>query len=288
MKVLILGSNGMLGHKLVYHLAKDDRFEITGTIRRNSFIFPPVFNELNISLISNVDCRDSQKIRNLVSEVDVVINGIAQIKQKENISSDEFLEINGIFPHKLAQLCWFSDKRLIHISTDCVFSGKHGNYSEKDVPDPIDVYGISKAAGEINYGNTLTLRTSIIGTELNTAYGLLEWFRKNTENTVNGFTKALWSGFTTDWLSEIIIKIITDFPSLRGLYNVGLKQPIDKFSILQKINTKFNLGKKIKEDSAFIINRSLNSELFFEITKFPRPSISQQIANIVDLSEETH
>ena len=285
MKILILGVNGMLGHKFLYHLAQNDQFEVIGTIRRKKYNFPSVFKDLNFNLITQLDCKDLKNIKQLVSEADVVLNSIAMIKQKTSVSPEEFLEVNGIFPHKLAQICWFSETRLIHISTDCVFSGKRGWYSEEDVPDPIDVYGVSKAVGEIRYGKNLTLRTSIIGTELETSYGLLEWFRQTEDESVSGFKKALWSGFTTDWLAELITRVILELPNLRGLYNIGTKKPIDKYSLLHLINDRFNLNKKISEDTSFVIDRSLNSELFFKITKFPRPTISQQVSRIFDLSD---
>ena len=149
--------------------------------------------------------------------------------------------INSLFPHQLAQICNNGNSRLIHFSTDCVFSGKKGNYKENDPSDAEDLYGKTKFLGEVDYPNSLTIRTSIIGREINSKNGLLEWFLSKKGQSVKGYSRAFFSGLTTNALSNILLDIISDFDLLSGIWHVS-SEPISKYSLLNKINEKFDLG----------------------------------------------
>src|SRR5207253_2340396 len=150
------------------------------------------------------------------------------------------LSINSLFPHRLARLCHAAKARLIHVSTDCVFSGRKGNYTEADQPDAEDLYGRSKLLGEVQGPGCLTLRTSIIGRELDTRQGLVEWFLSNQGRKVKGYRRAIFSGLTTDALSELIGRIILNHPDLEGLWHVA-SAPINKFELISLVRDVFKV-----------------------------------------------
>ena len=158
-------------------------------------------------------------------------------------------------------MCFFPKIRLIHFSTDCVFSGRKGMYSEKDDIDTTDLYGLSKYLGEVDGDNCLTIRTSIIGKELNTKNGLFEWFLSNDGGAVEGYTNAIFSGFPTIVLAEILVKIISGFPELSGVWHVS-SDPISKFDLLKLIAIEYGLQINIKPFADFLEDRSLDSSRF--------------------------
>ena len=161
--------------------------------------------------------------------------------------------------------------RLIHISTDCVFSGRKGNYREGDVPDAEDLYGRTKLLGEVSDEGCLTIRTSMIGRELETSNGLIEWFLSQEDKTISGYKKSVFSGFTTNALAEIIAGIITKNPELHGVWHVA-SEPISKFELLSLVKQVYGLNIRIEPDETVVCDRSLNSERFRKVTGFVPPT----------------
>jgi dTDP-4-dehydrorhamnose reductase len=267
-KVLILGSNGMLGHKLYQVLSPD--CDVTGTIRgtyrevsRYGFFEKPrIVPGVNALEISGIDKAIVQ------THPDVVINSIGIVKALEE-KSGRLLNVwlNSVLPHQLYEICRSQGARLIHISTDCVFSGAKGNYSEADPSDAEDVYGKTKYLGEVSGAGALTLRTSFIGRELSGANGLLEWFLSNQGGAVNGYTNAIFSGFPTLHLAGIIADIITNHKDLSGLYHIS-SEPISKFRLLVLINKAMRLNIEVKEYPDFHCDRSLDSTRYRQKTCF--------------------
>lgn len=277
MKVLILGGSGMLGHKLVQTLSP--QVETWSTVRGPFTDFADIGIFDRQSTIDDVDVRDFPALAKTISELrpDVVINAVGVIKQVP-ASKDmvELITINSILPHKLSEMSAELGFRLICISTDCVFAGDRGNYGEFDPADAIDVYGKSKHLGEVASGNCLTLRTSIIGRELSTSHSLVEWFLGQSTQ-VRGFSRAIYTGFPTIVLAEIIGEVITRYPALSGVYHVS-SEPISKLDLLRLINEEFGRGLDIVDDDSFTIDRSLDSSAFREITGF-RPDSWRQMVN---------
>lgn len=228
----------MLGHKL-YQLALHYGHEVFGSMRQDcqEFARLNLFDENKI--FGKVDVRSDLAVRAVIAESkpDVVVNCAGLVKPRVR-SELEAIEINSLFPHKLAQLCSQVGSRLIQVSTDCVFSGASGNYYEESIPDPVDLYGLTKLLGEVKYANHLTIRTSIIGRELGTKRNLLEWFLRQ-RGQVRGFTRAIFSGLSTREFSKIILQLAKT--NATGLLHVGT-QPISKFNLLQLVKTEFRLS----------------------------------------------
>ena len=283
---MVLGIYGMLGHKLVKTLAS--QHEVWGTCRNlKAFDIMP-----KDRIIQNVNVDDFQSVIDAIDKInpDVVINCIGLIKQLKG--ADELLtslEINSMFPQKLAVACNARNIRMIHFSTDCVFSGNKGMYKQSDIPDAVDAYGKTKFLGEIKGDNCLTIRSSIIGRELGTKNGLLEWFISNRGKTVQGYQNAIYSGFTTKEMGNIVNMIIMNHPDLSGVWQVA-SQSISKFELLNLINTKFNLDIEIEPFDDFYCDRSLDGSEFSMKTGYKPPSwenmveaISQDEQNNVDV-----
>lgn len=259
MKILIVGTTGMLGYSLFSNLSDHEGYEVFGTVR-NILGKEKFFEEYLDNLVFDIDVNDFSKLKSAIETInpDVVINCIGLIKQHE-ISKQHInaIEINSLLPHKLAQVCDGVSAKLIHFSTDCVFSGKAGSYRETDVPDATDIYGKSKCLGEVNYGKHLTLRTSIIGHELNTSVSLIDWFLTQNDK-VNGFSKAIFSGLPTCYIANLLGKYILPNEQLNGLFHLSV-EPIDKYSLLKLVSKVY--GKKIEviKSEHLVIDRSLDS-----------------------------
>lgn len=268
MCVLILGGSGMLGHKL-YQVLRNE-FEIKVTFREfdSRLKAANIFKESEI--IQGIEVNNFDSVKTLCENLKpaMVINCIGIIKQqKEAQNSKISIYINSLFPHLLAEICTDINTKLIHISTDCVFSGEKGNYTEDDNPDPVDLYGRSKLLGEINYDNHLTIRTSIIGHELNSKISLIDWFLEQNNKKVNGFSNAIYSGLPTLIFAMEIGRIIKEFPNLKGLYNVS-SSPISKFELLKFVKEIYKLNIDIEPFNDFYCNRSLDSSKYRKETKF--------------------
>jgi len=270
-KVLILGGSGMLGHKLWQVFA--DRFDTYATLRSGIGpyaqygLFDPTHT------IDRVSVEDFDSVNRAIDAIkpNVTVNCIGIVKQASEADDPiASISVNALFPHRLAEICRSANSRLIHISTDCVFSGSKGNYTEGDMPDAEDLYGRTKLLGEVSREGCLTIRTSMIGREVETSQGLIEWFLAQDGGTVHGYKRAVFSGFTTNALSQIIAWIITEYPDLYGIYNVA-SEPINKFVLLSMVKRVYGLNVRIEPDETIVCDRSLSAERFRQATGFKPP-----------------
>uniref|UniRef100_UPI0035B44EF9 dTDP-4-dehydrorhamnose reductase family protein n=1 Tax=Hylemonella sp. TaxID=2066020 RepID=UPI0035B44EF9 len=262
MKVLVLGASGMLGNAVMRVLSEDKGWQVFGTVRSGAAFrhFPP---DIAASLVAGVDVEDQDALVRVFASVrpDVVINCIGLIKQLAD-GDDPLLAlpINAMLPHRLARLCELAGSRLVHVSTDCVFSGSRGAYVEEDVSDALDLYGKSKFLGEVHAAHAITLRTSIIGHELQSARGLVEWFLSQ-QGRCKGYRRAVFSGLPTVVLAKIIRDVVIPRPELSGLYHVAAA-PISKFDLLMLVARQYNKNIEIVPDDAVVIDRSLRADRF--------------------------
>jgi dTDP-4-dehydrorhamnose reductase len=273
MKILVLGASGMIGSAIFRVLSNNRNLEVYGSIRSKELKRFFIEDQKEHLVICN-DVLDQIKLVRLFSEIkpDVVINCVGLTKHHKE-ADDVLLTVplNTMLPHRLADLCKTSNARLIHISTDCIFSGSRGGYLEGDSSDAADIYGKSKYLGEvINYSHTITLRTSTIGHELQSSYGLLEWFL-GQKGSCTGFNRAIFSGLPNTVFAEIIRDYVIPKPELQGLYHVGAA-PIGKYDLLKLIAAQYNKKIDIIFDENFAINRSLNIDLFSRTTGYSAPS----------------
>jgi len=280
MKVLILGAYGMLGHAM-FGILKN-KFDTYATCRTFKKGWQHILHA--DSLITDVQAEVFHSVVKAfaLSQPDVVINCIGIVKQldaaKDPVPS---IKINSLFPHELALLCQSRGARLIHFSTDCVFSGKKGNYREDDIHDAEDLYGRTKYLGEVSGKGCLTIRSSIIGRELGTKHGLVEWFLSQSGKKVKGYSQAIYTGFTTNAMARIVRELIENHPSLSGIWHVA-SEPISKYDLLRKINEKMKLNIEIEKDIQFECDRSLNGERFARETGIVAPSWEMMIEDLVD------
>jgi len=271
-RILILGAAGMLGHKLYQSFR--DRFDTFATVRADCGAYAHYQPFECERLLTLVDAFDFDSVVRATADVrpDALINCIGIIKQLPTAQDPLLsLTINALFPHRLANLCRAGGIRLIHLSTDCVFSGRKGQYTEADSSDAQDLYGRTKFLGEVGGPGCLTLRTSIIGRELGTASGLVEWFLSNAGGKVQGYTRAIYSGFTTLALARIIAGILEQQPDLSGLYHVS-SEPIDKYHLLCLLREAFRVPMEVEPYPAVQIDRSLGSSRFRALTGFQPPA----------------
>lgn len=258
----------MLGHKLVQVLGK--RFDVWATVRTeySRLAAQNIFNSRRV--IENLDVENIGELGKAVSRLQpaVIINAVGIVKQLP--AADDMIKtltVNAVFPHRLYQIAQNNGARLINISTDCVFDGKKGNYTETDAADATDVYGKSKFLGETISENAVTLRTSIIGRELSSSHSLVEWFLASQGGIVEGYTKAIFSGFPTLILAEIIADLIEHHPQVQGLYHVS-SEPISKYDLLNLLNAAYRARVEIKPAGNYAIDRSLDSSKFRAVTGF--------------------
>ena len=278
MKVLILGVGGMLGNAMFRTFADSGEHEVFGTARsvgtRAHFADP-----LQANILCGIDVENHDSLARVFGQVrpDFVINCIGLVKQLAE-SDDPLLTIpiNSLLPHRLAALCKVAGARLVQVSTDCVFSGSRGSYVESDFPDCYDLYGRSKLLGEVDYPHAVTVRTSIIGHELNGQRSLVNWFLSQSGPT-RGFTRAVFSGLPTVVLARVIRDVILPRPQLRGLYHVAAA-PITKFDLLTMVATEYGKQITITPDDSLVIDRSLDASRFREATGFISPPWKEMIA----------
>jgi len=281
-KVLILGSTGLLGSTILKYFSIESDFECFGTIRKNS-------DKKKLKHIKNIKLYkvDFDKFRNLrkvfkMMKPNIIINCIGVVKQVlNNNTNSEIIKINSFLPHYLSELANENNRtRFIHFSTDCVFSGLKGNYLEDDITDAKDIYGASKMLGEVNYPNSITLRTSIIGHELNTKYSLLNWFLSQ-KKSIKGYKKVIFSGLTTLEISKVLEKYIIPNKKMKGVYHLSGKS-ISKYDLLNIIKKTYKKKIKITPDSKIKTNRSLNSRLFKKVTGYKPPTWNKLIQEMYD------
>lgn len=282
MRCLILGGDGMLGHQLMATLSA--RNEVRCTLRQDEAAYAQygLFNRDNAWF--GVDARDQSRLEAIVGEwrPDVLVNAVGIVKQRsDSYDMIPSLEINALLPHRLAVLCKAAGARLIHVSTDCVFDGKDGGYTEESLSNATDIYGKTKFLGEVHDEHCLTLRTSIIGFELSRKTSLLEWFLAQS-GTVKGFRRAIFSGFSTVELSRIVDRTIHEHPDAHGLYQVS-SDAIDKYTLLTLIRDKFGLTTQIVPDDDFHCDRSLDSSRFRREFGYTPPGWDEQISELAAL-----
>jgi dTDP-4-dehydrorhamnose reductase len=270
--VLVLGASGMLGNAMLRHFGSSNAHDTWGSARSASVcrFLPPALRE---HVICGVDVDNNDALMRLFARVrpNVVINCIGLIKQLVAAADPlSAIPINSILPHRLAQLCRVAGARLVHVSTDCVYSGTKGMYREDDPADAQDLYGRSKFLGEVDYPNAVTLRTSIIGHEVAGAHGLIDWFLAQT-GPVRGFTRAIFSGLPTVELARVIRDHVLPQPQLRGVHHVSAA-PISKYDLLRLVAQTYGKHTEITPDDKVVIDRSLDSKRFRELTDYVPPA----------------
>jgi len=279
MRILILGGDGMLGHQLFKHLSKEH--EVKVTLRQNLSVYEKYNLFFPENAFAGVDVRSTNQLLDVFVDFlpQAIVNAVGIIKHRSN-SRERIpsLEVNSLLPHRLAILCKTIGARMIHLSTDCVFSGKKGNYREEDPSDAFDLYGKSKYLGEVNERHCLTLRTSLIGRELFRKKSLLEWFLAQ-EGSIKGFKKAIFSGFTTQELGRIIEMILMQNPTASRIYHVS-SEPISKYDLLSLIKDGLQLPIKIIPDESFVCDRSLNSNKFRQKFSYNPPTWEEMIKEL--------
>lgn len=271
-RVLVLGASGMLGNAVLRVFAESNCFEVIGTVRaaRMVELLP---SNVQSRVITGVDVENMDSLLAVFNQAkpDFVINCIGLVKQLSDAGDPlQALPINSVLPHRLARLCEISCARLVHMSTDCVFSGNKGMYSERDFPDAKDLYGRSKLLGEVDYPNAITLRTSIIGHELEGGRSLVGWFLSQTDS-VRGFSKVIFSGLPTVEIARVIRDYVFPNSELHGIYHVSA-DPINKYDLLRMLADAYGKDIVIEKDDNYVIDRSLDSTRFRSVTGFqPKP-----------------
>lgn len=262
----------MLGNAVFRLFAQSPGYQAFGSIRSSSAL-RFLANDLHASVVAGVDVENVDNLTSLFSVVhpDVVVNCVGLVKQLAEADDPlSAIPINALLPHRLARLCEVAGARLVHMGTDCVFSGTKGMYTEADVTDAKDLYGRSKYLGEVDYPHAITLRTSIIGHELNGAHSLVGWFLAQA-GSVKGFKRAIFSGLPTVEMAKLIRDYVIPHPQLHGLYHVSA-EPINKFALLTLVANQYGKSIDILPDETIAIDRSLDSTRFRAATGFqPAP-----------------
>jgi dTDP-4-dehydrorhamnose reductase len=268
-RVLVLGAAGMLGHKVCAELARRGR-PVLGTVRRPAPRLAALLP--GVELRTGVDVLQDGLIERLIAEAkpSVVINAAGVVKQFTQ-NRVALAGVNAALPHRIARACRGVGARLIHMSTDCVFSGDRGRYTEADPCDARDAYGWSKYLGEVEAPD-LTIRSSLIGRELHRpTHGLVEWFLAQRGKTVKGFARAVFSGFTTLEMARIMADVVEKHPGLKGLYHVAAA-PIDKFDLLSRVKAAAKADVEILRDETLRCDRSLVMDGFAKATGYAAPA----------------
>ena len=279
MHVLILGASGLLGSSLFRYFSAVDGVVVSGTVRRQADIslFPAA---LGGHLRAGVDVMSSH-LQQVLEELkpDVIVNCIGVVKQLSSAEDPlQAIPLNALLPHRLAAFARDLDARLIHFSTDCVFTGEAGMYRESDTPDALDLYGRSKLLGEVAYPNAITLRTSLIGHETIGARSLISWFLAQ-KGPINGFAGAVFSGLPTVEIASVIAQHVIPRPDLCGLYHLSA-EPINKYELLRLVAEIYGKDIEIQPCEAPRIDRSLDSSLFRAATSYTPPPWRQLVTHM--------
>lgn len=267
-RVLVLGATGMLGNAVLRLFAKSPGYHVFGSVRSSAArrLLP---NDFHLCVIAGVDVENIDSLTHLFAVVhpDVVINCVGLVKQLTKADDPlQAITINALLPHRLARLCEVAGARFVHISTDCIFSGAKGLYTEADATDAKDLYGRSKYLGEVDYPHAITLRTSIIGHELDGARSLIAWFLAQ-EGSVKGYRRAIFSGLPSVEVACVIRDHVIPHPELHGVYHVSA-EPINKFDLLTLVAQTYGKTVDICADDQLAIDRSLESTRFRQATGF--------------------
>jgi len=263
LKILIFGIGGMLGHK-VYQFFKQKNFDVVGTIRDKIKNYSSINIFEKKSVIENLDVTNFKKLNNLLSKLkpDLIINCIA-ITAHKNFSNSEMIFVNSFFPQKLSELIQDYETRIIQISTDGVFSGKKGNYTEESIPDATDLYGRTKLLGEIINNNSLTIRTAVIGREIKHNKSLIEWIISQKNKSINGYINAFFNGITNIELSKLLVEF-AQRDDIVGILNVGGER-INKYELINLVNEIYDLNLTINIYEEFYCDRTLDISRFTKL-----------------------
>jgi dTDP-4-dehydrorhamnose reductase len=276
MRVLVLGGDGMLGHRLIQELRP--RHDVRCTLRQDAGAYARYGMFPAESSYFGIDVRSLERLTEVFADFrpEAVINCVGIVKQRASAhDAIPSLEINSLLPHRLSVLCRGIGARLVHLSTDCAFSGRTGMYRDDDPSDAVDLYGKSKYLGEVGDPGCITLRTSMIGVELSRKSGLLEWFLAQS-GRIKGFRRAVFSGFTTAELSRLIEKLLVEHPQASGVYHASAA-PIDKYHLLVAIRDRLGREIEIVPDDDFHCDRSLDSSRFRAEFGYTPPSWDQML-----------
>lgn len=276
--VLILGATGMLGHALMHELSEERGLVVRGVIRSLEGVPPAFTSKFSGSLEVGPDLLEDEARVGLLSTInpDVVINAVGIVKQDPSVKDAvRTVRINALLPHLLSRDCADLGVRLIHVSTDCVFSGQQGGYGEEDIPDPPDLYGRSKLLGEVD-APALTLRTSIIGHEIRRHESLLDWFLSQPTSEVLGYTNAIYSGITTIEFARLLSEVVFEAPEMAGLWHVA-STPISKCELLRLVDREYRWGGKIVPDSKVQCDRSMTADRLARAYDYRPPPWPQMI-----------
>lgn len=282
-RVLVLGVTGMLGHTVMAELDRSPDLEVHGSARSTELLASVFGDDLLARVAPRVDATDMTSVDAMIDQLepDIVVNCIGVIKQDPSVEDAvNTIALNALFPHLLARSCARRGIRAVHVSTDCVFSGRVGRYTESDSPDPVDVYGRSKLLGEISTPPALTLRTSFIGHELGTNLSLVDWFLSQ-RGVVNGFTRAIYSGLTSTEFARMLANVVIPRDDLAGLYHVA-SVPISKFDLLALIARAYEWPGSLVPAAGFACDRSMLAERFFAATGYLAPPWSDMIQQMHD------
>jgi dTDP-4-dehydrorhamnose reductase len=279
-RALVFGGAGMLGHRLWREL--DARMETFVTLRRPYLDYASFawFDERRV--IDRVDATTDEDVERAlrVAKPNVVFNAVGLVKQRRDAADPVgAISVNSLLPHRLASRCGVIGARLIHVSTDCVFSGDRGGYTESDVPDARDLYGRSKLLGEVDAGRCLTIRTSMVGREIRSARGLLEWFLAHRGQRVPGFTRARFSGLSTFELSRLLADVAQRHDGLNGVWHAA-GEPITKYDLLAMVNDRFELGSTLEPDDSLACDRTLDASRFLYATGYRPPTWAAMVAEL--------
>ena len=267
-RVVVLGVTGMLGHVLLRELHRGGEYEVFGSARDSAVLRRAGFPAESLDRVTTgIDVSDHVRVRRLLERLTpmAVVNCVGVIKQRPEVTDAvRTIELNALFPHWLARECSAVGARLIQVSTDCVFSGRTGGYTEADQPDPPDLYGRSKLLGEVTGAGHLTLRTSIIGHELSGHRSLIDWFLSQS-GTVRGYTGAIYTGVTTWEFARLLRTVILPDPELTGLFQVA-SSPISKYDLLRQVGRQYDWDGQIVPFDDFSCDRSLSGQALFDRT----------------------
>jgi len=281
MDVLVLGAYGMLGHRLLLNL--DHNFQVAGTVRSTRDFDAPIAEQLShLRIIPGIDAYRPDTVSELVRKYkpQAVVNCVGIVKQVESAKDPiTSITVNSLFPHLAAKVAKEVGATFIHFSTDCVFSGNKGNYSQNDIPDPVDLYGRSKLLGEVSE-NGITIRSSLIGRELGSCNGLVEWLLSNRGKEVKGFRRAIFSGFTTHEMSNVVGMLLEKRPIINGVWQVA-SDSISKFDLIRKISEEAKANVTITPNDFVVCDRSLDGHQFAQATGYSAPNWDDMIKSMV-------
>lgn len=287
-RILVLGASGMLGSEAIRVLAPD--FDVWGACR-NAESLPDLGAPQN-QMLSGLDAMKPDSVYELMAQIkpNVVINAVGIVKQREDAAAAiPSITVNSLWPHIVADSCAQVGARMVHVSTDCVFSGQttpQGGYREADTPDAYDLYGRSKLLGEVvNASNTITLRTSIIGWQMGPQTSLIGWFAEHRAESLKGYMKAVFSGLTTSALTRVIRDVVIPRPDLSGLYHVSA-EPIDKYTLLSSLAKDCGWDVDITPSEDLVVDKTLNSEHFQKETGWTPPSWDEMLAELAETYKE--